>query len=76
MQYHVKLRGRAWRRKQKFKPSHQAKINYQQQTTECWCLEKSWKLMYGRHEKLRRAKKLGFLYPRKYDDLVLLMCSE
>lgn len=32
---------------------------------DIWPREKKWKLLVGRSRKVRRAKQLGFLYPRK-----------
>lgn len=53
-------RGRAWRR-------FVSKINNGKGmgSDEKWKPEKKWKMLYLRSEKLSRAKKLGFEYPRK-----------
>lgn len=56
-------RGRAWRRSQQQKPSHQTKPAYRKQNREWRCLEKDWGLMCLRSEKMRRARQLACPYP-------------
>ena len=53
-------RTRAWRR-------HKNRVNKQRDMShvgEMFKLEKNWKFLYFRSVKLKRAKQLGFEYPR------------
>nr|WP_193384049.1 hypothetical protein [Pseudomonas mendocina] len=51
-------RTRAWRHSQAHKDAPQTLLRLPYQR-----LEKNWKLMYTRAEKLLRARQLGFSYP-------------
>ncbi|MBX7170597.1 MAG: hypothetical protein K1X72_06535 [Pyrinomonadaceae bacterium] len=53
-------RGRAWRRF-----VNQLNKGNGMGSKEIWKPEKNWKMIYFRSEKLQRAKKLCFEYPRK-----------
>ena len=55
------VRNKAWR---KFKAKVKSRKN-DEILEKQWIAEKSWKLMYTRGEKLRRAKQLGIDYPKK-----------
>ena len=70
MQSEIKqtARGRAWRRSQQHKPSHQASVAYRKETSERRCLEKDWSMMCRRGEKCRRAKQLAKPYPSRRQD--------
>jgi serine/threonine protein phosphatase PrpC len=54
-------RDKGWRAKQK-KYKEKKVITYNK-NREPWSLEKNWKLLYMRSEKLKRAKQLGIEYP-------------
>ncbi len=55
------VRGRAWRRSKTKAKSRKNSAK----TGKQWILEKNWKLMYTRAEKLRRARQLGVEYPKR-----------
>lgn len=61
-------RGAAWRR-------HKESVKSRCGTgsLEAWKPEKNWKMVYLRSEKLKRAKQLGFHYPRKSQRQLLEM---
>lgn len=61
-------RGRAWRRFQQRKYRHK-NLCQTQHSRSYFCGEKNWSLMYGRKEKIYRAKKLGFVYPIGRDEI-------
>lgn len=61
-------RGRAWRRSQEQKHKQQTSSQAKHSKSN-FCLEKNWSLMYGRTEKIYRAKKLGFNYPYGRDKI-------
>ena len=52
-------RTQAWRRFQAKTHKHKG------MGSNNWKSEKKWSLLYGRTEKIYRAKQLGFAYPRK-----------
>jgi len=55
-------RNRAWRRFKKYVNTDQSVTSYQSKYKGS---EKNWKMMYGRSEKIIRARQLGFEYPKQ-----------